>query len=580
MKDPSPAVPVPKAPRGWPLWTLSATILLAALAAAIRLLHETLVDYFAIDPGFLLAGCYLLVILAWLTWVGWLLFRGPGRFGRRALAATALFAAPVAFFTLFQPKFRGSMQLDGLEFRFQRTKDASQTFEAARQIANLPTGDRASFEGSFAGFLGDRRDGALPGPALEHDWVRHPPELLWKRSVGAGWSGCAVRDGYLWTMEQRGDRELVTCYQLNDGEPVWEFSNEQRHEDAGALGRFGPRATPQLDGDMVYAQGGAGRLFALRASDGELVWQADLCELLGIRLKEMTNSAGLKFSQEDSTLMWGRAASPLIVDDMIIVAGGHPRGNPESGATLVAFDKVRGEVRWKTGAAMIAYGSPALATLAGRRQILITGENESLGFDAETGRQLWSWPRPGHSDGDANCSQATPVEADKVLLTKGYMLGGELVRLTPDGEQMKPEQVWTNSRVLRTKLTNPVIRDGHAYSISDGFLECARLADGGRVWKKRGNYGDGQLLLVGSWLVVQGESGFLQLVEAVPTEPRQSKVIDSVDGLCWNTLAISGDLLVVRSDLELACFRLPTLETATTTAGPDSNPAGENTPRD
>ncbi len=563
----------PKPPRGWPLWTLSLTILLATLFAAARFLHEPLVDLTGIDPGFLLGGSYVLLVLAWLVWVGWLLFRGPGRFWRRALLAAGLFALPVAFFTLFQPKFRGSMQLDGLEFRFQRGRDATQNFQSASKVANLPGNENASSTGTFGGFLGNRRDATLSGPGLNHDWDQNPPELVWKRNVGAGWSGVAIRGGYLWTMEQRGERELVTCYQLGNGEPVWEFANDQRYEDAGALGRFGPRATPQLDGELVYAQGGAGQLFALQASDGKLAWQADLCELLGIRLKEMTNSAGQKFSQEDSTLMWGRAASPLIVDDLVVVAGGHPRGKPADGATLVALDKATGEVRWKAGQAMIAYGSPTLATVAGRRQILLTGESESLGFDAETGEQLWSHPRPGHSDGDANCSQVTPIDAERILLTKGYMLGGELVRLVPKGESFNTEQIWANSRVLRTKLTNPVLRDGLAYSISDGFLECTRLADGERIWKKRGNYGDGQLLLVGNWLVIQGESGFLQLVEAVPADPRQSKAIDSVDGLCWNTLAISDDQLVVRSDLEMACFRLPTVEeNGSSTAAQDSPP--------
>jgi outer membrane protein assembly factor BamB len=118
--------------------------------------------------------------------------------------------------------------------------------------------------------------------------------------------------------------------------------------------------------------------------------------------------------------------------------------------------------------------------------------------------------------------------------------------------------VWQDSKLLKTKFTNVVLHDGHAFGLSDGILECVRLADGKRVWK-RGRYGQGQMLRVGGVLLVQAESGAVVLVEATPDEPRELARLEAIAGQTWNNPCLAGARLLVRNAEEAACYDLPVL---------------------
>ncbi len=566
----------------WFPWKMTGlSLLVAALVILARIFQFEMVDWTGLGADFLNAISTLAVVLLFFLWVGWCAFFSPFRWvGRWALAATVMLV-PTVFFVFFQPQFGGSMTVRRLHYRFGKEPAPDITrnniaagnngrdSEAGTEPGGRMLDETAPY--SFAGFLGSDRNAVVDGLELEPDWDAHPPRRLWKIGVGAGWSGVAIANSFLVTMEQIDDREMVTCYELKTGAPVWEHTVRRRHEDTPGLGRQGPRSTPTISGGMVYAQGATGNLMALDGNTGQPVWETDLCELLQIGQNRRTNSAGLEYTFEKSRLAWGRAASPLVFDNKVIIPGGYGDDHREAGATLLAFDRESGELLWKTGNEMIAYGSPTLATVAGRRQILLQAEDQAMGFDAETGAVLWKYGREGGSNSDANCSQVTVVDQEHLLLTKGYNLGGELIRITGTGEVLSATQVWKNPRVLRTKLTNPVVRNGVVWAISDGFIECCDVMTGEKIWKQRGSYGDGQLLLVGKWLVIQSETGELQLVEATREEPGKSSPIRSVAGVCWNTLAISNDLLVVRSDREMACFRLAT--PGETVAGPGPSPA-------
>ncbi len=111
--------------------------------------------------------------------------------------------------------------------------------------------------------------------------------------------------------------------------------------------------------------------------------------------------------------------------------------------------------------------------------------------------------------------------------------------------------------VLKTKLTSPIIHDGYAYAISNGFMECARLSDGEQMWKRRGRFGHGQVLGVGNFILLHSESGELFLLEAIPDEYREFGTLKTIDGVCWNTLCLTGNKLLVRSEIEAACVEIP-----------------------
>jgi outer membrane protein assembly factor BamB len=212
-------------------------------------------------------------------------------------------------------------------------------------------------------------------------------------------------------------------------------------------------------------------------------------------------------AEDVKNLWYGRSNSPLIVDDLLVIAGGGPRDGRQY--SLVAYDRRTGDPVWKGGDRQPAYCSPTLATLAKTPQILIVNENNVSSHDSATGEELWNYDWPGSSSGFANVSQAVPAGDDRVFLSNGYNNGAALLQITySGGDGWRAEKVWHRSTAMRTKFTNVVILDQSVYGLSDGILECLSLETGRRRWKRRaGRYGHGQILRVGTALLVQAEQG-------------------------------------------------------------------------
>ena len=381
----------------------------------------------------------------------------------------------------------------------------------------------------------------MTGVRLNRDWQASPPRLVWRREIGAGWSTLAVVNGFAVTLEQRGNDELVTCYEVATGKPRWFHAVPGRHQTV--LGGIGPRSTPTIDQGRVYALGATGILRCLDGATGQPIWTDDLLARIGITPQEDLNA-----------IAWGRASSPLIVDNLVVVPLGGRTTPPW--ISLIAFDKVTGRLAWKGGDCQASYSSPVLTTLAGRRQILIVNQDFVSGHDPATGHALWKYPWPGSSSTNANTSQAVPVPNDRVLLSKGYGGGAKLLQVSQaDHDQWKVAEVWANSRVLRTKFCNVVLHGEHIYGLSDGILECVELASGRRVWKQ-GRYEQGQVLGVEDLLLVQAESGEVALVEATPSGHRELGRFAALDGKTWNNPSLYGRYLLVRNAEQAACYEL------------------------
>lgn len=520
-------------------------------------------EKFNLNPGIPNVLLIFLTIIGILVWSYWLFFKARIRW-----LAVLVAGLPLLFVVFFHPDFGGDANIVGWKPRFWNHRPQlalPSVGESSRldPLADPSIDSRADLRSTglddFPQFLGLNRDGKVTGVALSGDWKSQPPRLLWRQDIGEGWSGFAVVNGYAVTQEQRGELECVTCYRIDDGQLVWIHASPRRHEDRVGLGKVGPRATPTIDQGLVYTMGGTGILDCIDGSNGQLLWSQDIPALVGITLTKTSNSMGLKFSEEDSTLMWGRAGSPLIFNDKVIVTAGGSRRSADQTATLIAFDKTSGEEIWRGGNRMISYGSPTLATLAGDPQILLITEDHAVGHHPETGAELWSHLRPGNSGQDANCSQVTPISENQLLFSKGYNLGGEVIELSmnPTSQSFQVNVIAKDSRVLKTKLTNPVHDGQFAYSLSDGFLECVEIPGLKRRWKQRGRFGNGQILLVGDKLLIHSEDGELVLAEASPDSFQPLGSIKTISGTCWNTISLVGNRVLVRSEREMACFELP-----------------------
>lgn len=388
----------------------------------------------------------------------------------------------------------------------------------------------------FPHFLGPTRDLCLPGPALAHE-AEARPRLRWRRPLGAGWSAFALRGGVGVTLEEDEGGQHAVALALDDGRTLWRTRIDESF--THALGGAGPRATPAIAGERVFVLGAHGMLVALDLASGQELWRRDL-----------QAEGGLDRAREAELAQYGRSASPLVVDGLVLAPIGGSAG-------LGAFEEASGAVRWTSPARHFSHASPGLATLHGRSVVLAVNESSLTGHALESGAILFEHPWPGTTSGDASVSQALGLDGERVLVTKGYGVGGLLLRLTPAGAGFASEVLWQAPRLLRTKMTNVVVQAGHVFALDDGMLECVELARGTKVWKE-GRFGHGQLLAVGDTLLVLAEDGVLHALALDPTRPAEVRWSAPVlEGKCWAHLALSYDLLVVRNAEECAAWELP-----------------------
>ncbi|MCA9197138.1 MAG: PQQ-binding-like beta-propeller repeat protein [Planctomycetales bacterium] len=394
----------------------------------------------------------------------------------------------------------------------------------------------------FPQFLGPNRDLNLPNVELNPDWNLHPPEEIWRKPIGAGWSAFAAVNGFAVTMEQRADAELTTCYSIETGEIVWSNASSTRHHTV--MGGAGPRSTPLIYNGFVYTVGATGVFRCLDGRNGQERWSRNLLAEYGI-------------SQEADDLKgvaWGRSCSPLAVGNRIVVAVGGPAGRDK--ASLLAVDHETGETIWQQGNYQVSYASPVLATLLDRQVILHLAEDRLVIHDAESGEALCEYPWPGNSAANASASQPVAISGNHVFLSKGYGHGSSLISISQSNGQWQADEVWHEARYMKTKFTNVVRSGDYIYGLDDIRLECLRWESGELAWKGRNRYGYGQILRVGSHLLVMAESGELALVELTPDTFKEIGRIPALNGKTWNNLCLFGDRLLVRNAEEAACYRL------------------------
>lgn len=426
---------------------------------------------------------------------------------------------------------------------------------SAPQIIPDPTShetDPASDAYRSTQFLGNDRNGVVNSPEFSMNWDRKLPKVLWRREIGEGWSGFAVAGGRAITLSQRGDKEVVSAWDLQSGKTIWEHEISGRHYHP--MGGLGPRSTPTIvshDGrDLVLTQSALGIVVCLDCRTGQLVWEVDLLQLAGINQEE---------AEQD--VMWGRSGSPLVVDDLAILPFGGSKKRSTQVKTLIALELATGKERWVGGNSQISYASPAWLTIDGEAQIVSVNEGNATGHDVKTGNVLWESPWPSKSNADACASQPVQVDGNRILLGKGYAQGSKLIEVrrrqdrgADTAKEWEVLDVWTNTRTLKTKFTNAVIFDGKAYALSDGVLECVDPLTGTRLWRGP-RYGQGQMLIVNGTILVSAEDGRIASVD--PNNGKPIAEMGVLEGITWNTPAVAGPYLLVRNGNEAVCLKCP-----------------------
>src|SRR5215203_1072750 len=258
----------------------------------------------------------------------------------------------------------------------------------------------------WTNFRGPRRDGKYDETSVSTNWPANGLPVVWKQPVGVGYASFAVADGKAYTIEQRRSQEVVAAYDINTGREIWTQKWSAEYTDSTG---DGPRATPTWDQGRIYALGATGELRCLDANSGAVVWGKNILSDNGAQ-----------------NLPWAMAASPLIVDDKVIVL---PGGT--SGKSVVAYNKMTGAPVWKVLNDTQAYVSPMLVELAGRRQIVVVSSSRVVGLAPENGSLLWS--HTWDTNGGINVSQPIVVDRNRFFISSGYGKGAALVELKGSG---------------------------------------------------------------------------------------------------------------------------------------------------
>lgn len=453
---------------------------------------------------------------------GWLLLRQDGINGDHQASFGWRWAASPEERMLAQVSNETPVPAPAASVAPTATPAASPTASVAEEAAKSPATQPVETRAAWPGFRGPKRDGIVRGVKIDTDWSGKPPVQLWRRPVGPGWSSFAVNGDFVYTQEQRGENELVSCYKASTGQPVWTHQDAARffESNAGA----GPRATPTLSNGRVYTFGATGILNALDANSGAVLWSRNVA-------KE-TNT---------EVPFWGFSGSPLAIGDLVIVA---------ASGQLVAYDAATGTRRWLGPAGGGSYSSPQFVTIDGVAQVMLVNGAGVTSVAVADGKQLWE-----HKWSSNFMVQPALIGESDILLTSQEN-GARRIAVSHNASGWNVAERWTTNS-LKPYFNDFVVHKGHAFGFDGRILACIDLANGERKWKG-GRYGNGQLVLLPDQdlLLVLSEEGELALVGATPDQFTERAKVPAIQGKTWNHPVLVGDILLVRNAEEMAAFRL------------------------
>lgn len=404
-------------------------------------------------------------------------------------------------------------------------------------------------------FRGPQRSGASHDMGLARSWPESGPSVLWQRPLGEGFASLSVQDGRLFTSFVDGEREVLAAFDIASGEELW------RHDLGAAFREFfgnGPRATPTIDGDVVYGMGSRGHLWALNTADGAILWQLDLHEVYPIVQPQTLTPVGAT-PPGPQLPVYGYAGSPLVVDDLLVVEAG-----ARDGKSFLALDKHNGDLRWSGLDTEVGYASPILVELGNQRQIVALPGSEIVAMTTE-GEVLWRHPWAWTT------SQPLFVGPNRIFVSTENDVGALMLHISPEGET---QELWRTKR-LKNAWNSTVQVGDHLYGFDNATLRCLDVEHGGLLWAQRG-LGKGNLVHADGLLIVLTDKGKVVLAEASPDGFEEAGSYQALSGRCWTPPALDDGVLYLRNHKEMVALDLKP-QTAPTAGDESAAPAHNST---
>jgi outer membrane protein assembly factor BamB len=414
------------------------------------------------------------------------------------------------------------------------TEDLSDTPDPIPEVVAFATELRDRGEADWPCWRGADGTARSTVSGITKDWSKGLKQV-WKVDYlcqggrSATWSAPAVQGDRLIVCGRDEGNDLVFCLNAVDGSLLW-----HSHYEAAAASSHGSgmRATPRIDDDRVYTFGRSGDLVCWNLSDGAIVWRKNVRDEGGAEPK------------------WGLASSPLVVGEHVLVQGG-------KAARAIAYNKLSGEVAWKSGEGKAGYAPIVPATLGDTRAYLIFHGTGLAAVTADTGVELWNvmW------ETSYGVNATTPlVSGNQVFITSGYGKGARLLEVSDTGFKA----LWTN-KVIAAHHSDGYILDGFYYGYSGqsmqnrGAFKCVDLADGEVRWSTN-EMGWGTCTYVDGHLICLDIGGNLFLMRPNPERfvmvTKLSKALGDVKGPVWTLPVIANDKLYLRFKQRLVCYSM------------------------
>lgn len=347
-----------------------------------------------------------------------------------------------------------------------------------------------SAEGDWPQYRGQNRDNISLETGLLDKWPDGGPKLLFVHDgYGEGYSSVSIVGDTIFTLGSQRDDEVLFALNRDNGDVKWTRRVGRLRGD-GQGG--GPRSTPTVDHDRVYALGANGDLVCANVNTGEVVWELNI-------LQEF----------DGNNITWGISESILIDDDRLICTPGG------KSATMVALNKFTGKPVWRSvidGTPMAAYSSPIAINVGGVRQYVNFVHTGVIGVRASDGIPLWG--QNASANGTANCS--APVYSDGYVFTaSGYGTGGALFQLASNRNNETKSELKYATKQMKNHHGGMVLKDGFLYGFDEQILTCLDLRSGKPAWQDR-SVGKGSLVMADGKLFLRSESGPLALAAATP----------------------------------------------------------------
>jgi outer membrane protein assembly factor BamB len=383
-----------------------------------------------------------------------------------------------------------------------------------------------------AGFCGSAKAADWPhwrgpnydGISSEKDWnatwPQEGPEVLWKHSIGTGFSSMAVRDGRVYAMGNINDKDILYCFDAATGKEIWKKSYscplyKKSHEG-------GPSATPTMDGDAIYTLSKDGDAIRFDIATGEIVWH-----------KNLNKESGFKHPT------WYFSSSPLVVDNLVIV---------NVGAAGVALNKADGSIVWQSGKGVSGYATGVPFTSGGRKCVALAISRDLVAVNAVTGEVLWRYPWKTSYDINA----ADPiVSGDTVFISSGYNKGCALLKI----QGGSVSEIWRNQNMCN-HFNSCVLWEGHIYGMDDKTktLACLDFKTGSVKWSQKG-FGKGSLMVAGGKLIILSDKGRLAIAEASANGYKEFSSAQILTGKCWTVPVLANGRIYARSAAgQLVCL--------------------------